>query len=284
MSNLDIPELKQEITKALKQKELAKILDLLKSLDTITATTTILQSTKIGVFITDLRKHAHSNEEIKVKCRELVTKWKSTVKSESKNTENSGSTVSGTIPTDDSTKELKIERSASKDNVKLPSLGNKVRNKCVEMIYNALAINTEAKSLNIVKISSQIEKCVYDQFGVDDQYKSKIKMLVSNLKSKDNQELSHRVLNGDLSPRDFATATAQELMSSHRKQVVLETTKQIMMDVITPTQQHAETDMFRCGKCGQRRTTYYQLQTRSADEPMTTFVTCVACNNRWKFC
>lgn len=25
-----------------------------------------------------------------------------------------------------------------------------------------------------------------------------------------------------------------------------------------------------------------QLQTRSADEPMTTFVTCVACNNKWK--
>jgi transcription elongation factor S-II len=30
--------------------------------------------------------------------------------------------------------------------------------------------------------------------------------------------------------------------------------------------------------------TYYQLQTRSADEPMTTFVTCVNCDNRWKFC
>jgi len=28
--------------------------------------------------------------------------------------------------------------------------------------------------------------------------------------------------------------------------------------------------------------TYYQLQTRSADEPMTTFVTCLTCNARWK--
>lgn len=45
----------------------------------------------------------------------------------------------------------------------------------------------------------------------------------------------------------------------------------------------ATTDAFRCGKCGQRRCSYYQMQTRSADEPMTTFVTCLNCNNRWKF-
>ena len=46
----------------------------------------------------------------------------------------------------------------------------------------------------------------------------------------------------------------------------------------------AETDQFKCGKCHQRKCKYYQLQTRSADEPMTTFVTCVNCGNRWKFC
>ena len=40
--------------------------------------------------------------------------------------------------------------------------------------------------------------------------------------------------------------------------------------------------MFRCGKCRSKKTTYYQMQTRSADEPMTTFVTCLNCENRWK--
>jgi len=39
---------------------------------------------------------------------------------------------------------------------------------------------------------------------------------------------------------------------------------------------------FKCGKCKSVKTTYYQLQTRSADEPMTTFVTCKGCGNRWK--
>jgi|UniRef100_A0A6C0EWS6 transcription elongation factor S-II len=44
----------------------------------------------------------------------------------------------------------------------------------------------------------------------------------------------------------------------------------------------ASTDKFTCRKCHSKKCTYYQLQTRSADEPMTTFVTCLDCGKRWK--
>ena len=44
----------------------------------------------------------------------------------------------------------------------------------------------------------------------------------------------------------------------------------------------ASTDTFTCRKCKSNKCTYYQMQTRSADEPMTTFVTCLECGNRWK--
>jgi DNA-directed RNA polymerase subunit M/transcription elongation factor TFIIS len=40
--------------------------------------------------------------------------------------------------------------------------------------------------------------------------------------------------------------------------------------------------MFKCGKCKSKKTTYYQMQTRSADEPMTTYVTCMDCDAKWK--
>jgi transcription elongation factor S-II len=42
------------------------------------------------------------------------------------------------------------------------------------------------------------------------------------------------------------------------------------------------TDMFKCRRCGSRSCNYYEMQTRSADEPMTQFITCLDCNNHWK--
>ena len=44
----------------------------------------------------------------------------------------------------------------------------------------------------------------------------------------------------------------------------------------------AMTDQFKCGRCKSRKCTYYELQTRSADEAMTTFISCLNCGNRWK--
>ncbi|KAE8038111.1 hypothetical protein FH972_010653 [Carpinus fangiana] len=39
-----------------------------------------------------------------------------------------------------------------------------------------------------------------------------------------------------------------------------------------------------CPKCGHGRAAYVQFQTRSADEPATTFYTCLneTCRNRWR--
>lgn len=42
------------------------------------------------------------------------------------------------------------------------------------------------------------------------------------------------------------------------------------------------TDLYKCKRCGERKCTVYQAQTRSADEPMTLFITCVVCYNEFK--
>lgn len=50
----------------------------------------------------------------------------------------------------------------------------------------------------------------------------------------------------------------------------------------TQSSVNIEEGAFQCKKCGSHKTTYYQMQTRSADEPMTTFVQCTQCPARWK--
>lgn len=39
---------------------------------------------------------------------------------------------------------------------------------------------------------------------------------------------------------------------------------------------------FQCKRCKERKCTYYQLQNRSCDESMNTYITCINCGNRWK--
>lgn len=42
------------------------------------------------------------------------------------------------------------------------------------------------------------------------------------------------------------------------------------------------TDRFRCSQCKKKMCSYYELQTRSADEPMTIFISCLNCGKHWK--
>jgi len=72
------------------------------------------------------------------------------------------------------------------------------------------------------------------------------------------------------------------MASEERKNLDFQINEQNLKSARAAQDNQAETDQFKCGKCKQRKCKYYQLQTRSADEPMTTFVTCVNCGNRWK--
>jgi len=43
----------------------------------------------------------------------------------------------------------------------------------------------------------------------------------------------------------------------------------------------ATTSAFKCSKCGNRKTTVEEKQTRAADEPATLYITCTICDHKW---
>lgn len=58
--------------------------------------------------------------------------------------------------------------------------------------------------------------------------------------------------------------------------------KDLDREALKAKEDEAYAGMFTCRKCKKMKVTYTQAQTRSADEPMTTFFCCLSCGNRWK--
>jgi len=110
-------------------------------------------------------------------------------------------------------------------------------------------------------------------------YKNRLYSIFSNLKN-DTEGYIEQIKNGTLLPQNFAYMTHQELNPTKWKELI---DKKMIVDKNKyETNVEAATDTFTCRKCKSKKCTYYQLQTRSADEPMTTFVTCIDCGCRWK--
>lgn len=77
--------------------------------------------------------------------------------------------------------------------------------------------------------------------------------------------------------------TPQEMASEDLKSEIKRLEEKNLFNAQGAKEERAITDRFTCGKCKQKKVSYYQMQTRSADEPLTTFCTCENCGNRWKF-
>ncbi|SCV68014.1 BQ2448_135 [Microbotryum intermedium] len=171
------------------------------------------------------------------------------------------------------------------------SLNDKTRDKCAEMIYDAMSFDSDAPTDLICKRARALEQHVHIN-EPSAGYRAKIRSLYLNLKAANNPSLREDVVSGEISvSRLYGMSPAVsradgawlEMASEEQQALNRKLAEENLFKAQGAAPQQAETDAFQCGKCKQRRTMYYQMQTRSADEPMTTFVTCLNCNNRWKF-
>jgi len=301
---LELRKLAKQLQAASSAEETIDILQILKK-DAV-VTEAILRESKIGLAVGKLR--SYSSKEVADLAKELVKKWKNDVEREKQNHVGAGSKT----PTPTTTKPPPIRkasiaesngtptpmtptsesfdgkngasRTAKSDGITI-SVGDKTRDKCVELIYDALASDSGSPSDLILKRAKAVEATVLSDFKNDTgrEYKGKIRSLFLNLKDKNNPGLRAAVVSGDLSVGKFCRMSSSEMASEERKLADQAIMEENLHKSLGAGERQAETDAFQCGKCKQRKTRYRQAQTRSADEPMTTFVTCVVCNHRWKF-
>ncbi|XP_077151742.1 transcription elongation factor A protein 3-like isoform X1 [Ranitomeya variabilis] len=165
--------------------------------------------------------------------------------------------------------------------------GDSVRDKCVEMIASALKTDDDFKTFeaNCEKIAWEIEECIYKEIKATDmKYRNRIRSRISNLKDPKNPSLRRNVLCGVVSPQNIAIMTAEEMASDELKELRNTLTQEAIREHQMAKTGGTQTDLLQCDKCKKKNCTYNQVQTRSADEPMTTFVLCNECGHRWKFC
>lgn len=108
-------------------------------------------------------------------------------------------------------------------------------------------------------------------------YLLRLRSIINNIS---NPYILNEIMSDTLKAETLAFMTHQELNPDKWKKHIETKIKRDKMKYETKIA--AATDTFTCGKCKSNECTYYQMQTRSADEPMTTFVTCINCGNRWK--
>ncbi|KAI9504199.1 transcription factor S-II, central domain-containing protein, partial [Coemansia spiralis] len=249
----------------------------------------LLRATGAGQVVGKLRNHEDSN--IAVFAKKVVHKWKKDVVAANSraagasSTENNGSSNALAAVSGDSADTASIApRTAASDMASLPQTGDSTRDKCIEILYNSMASDSNADSETLAKRAAGIEQIEFNKAGsLSNTYRVRIRSLCLNLKDKNNPDLRRNIVEGDISVERFCLMTSEEMASKELREDIERIKEENLFKAKGATRVEAETGQFKCGRCKSRKCTYYQMQTRSADEPMTTFVTCTNCDNRWKF-
>ena len=114
-------------------------------------------------------------------------------------------------------------------------------------------------------------------------YMDKARSVFSNLDPASyvqNNRLLARLKESEFLPHEVPFMTPDAIFPEKWKQIIDERMKRELN--VFDEKPQAMTNQFKCGKCKKRECIYQELQLRSADEPMTLFITCLNCGNRWR--
>ncbi|GAB7354127.1 hypothetical protein MBLNU459_g4690t1 [Dothideomycetes sp. NU459] len=302
MDAKDIEERGKQLAKAASGGDPpSTILQMLDGLKTWTATEQLLRQTKIGVHVNKLRQN--SDATVARQASSLVNKWKADVKKAPSKTQTSSpasakpaasATASPAPPASAPAPSAQAKpqhvgdpekRNTATDKVKYDITGSQTRDACVKLMYDGLAFMSTEPSDDILVVARAVELAAFNAYQPETspEYKTRLRSLYQNLKSKSNPNLRRLVLSGAIKPDRFVKMTHEELKSDKQRAEDEKLQKENMDKAMVAQAERSISASLTCGKCGQKKVSYSQAQTRSADEPMTTFCECTVCGNRWKF-
>lgn len=176
-------------------------------------------------------------------------------------------------------------RKFTTDNVDVKRTDSQVRNNCIGVLYNGLAYrSTEPEDTVLIKAMA-VEAAAYKAYkGETQAYKEKVRSLFQNLKVKSNLDLGRNVMSGAIAADKFVVMTSKQLQSAEQRKADAELEKENLKKAQVPMAEKSISDSLECSGCKKKMVSYSQAQTRSADEPMTTFCECMNCGKRWKVC
>ena len=157
---------------------------------------------------------------------------------------------------------------------------NNFRNKLNEIIDDEKkSTNLEIGIFNYSLKESNQRKVIkkWDNPHFVQLYVDRCRSIYINL---NNPLLLNQIKDGTLTVKNYAYMTHQEMKPEKWEVLIQEKMEREKSKYSNNIE--AATDTYTCRKCKSNKCTYYQMQTRSADEPMTTFVGCIDCGNRWK--
>ena len=166
-----------------------------------------------------------------------------------------------------------------------------VRNKLVEIFQNELELTEiEAKDLEIVIFNSCIDYANSLKISTSwscelfaDTYINIAISIYSNLDKNcyiKNEGLIAKIKNKEILPHKIPYMSAEEMFPEIWKEILEKRERKIK--AAYEIKQVSMTDAIKCGKCKNNKITYYELQTRSGDEAMTQYFTCICCGHKWK--
>lgn len=122
------------------------------------------------------------------------------------------------------------------------------------------------------KLVKKWENPVFAQIYVD-----RLRAIFNNI---DCPTVVSGLKSGEVLPQSVAFMTHQEFQPEKWNPLIDKKTKRDASKCDKKV--GASTDMFKCSRCQSKNCTYYEMQTRSADEPATIFITCLNCDKHWR--